>query len=160
MGYLNLGRAYVGTTRIDRLVISLALVILSGLANAAEKPRSVFIHAACNGKISSTILSSITEEVRSSQRFHLIHSLDENAPKDVVLTLYINCTERSDVGAVAFAYGQAKCYSSKNCHLVVDGSTIRSALCASNAAKECGRVLFRAFDEYISSPNPVPLELN
>lgn len=78
---------------------------------------------------------------------------------DGVLTADMKCTERDDVAAVATAYGEAKCFSSKNCHLAVDGTSLRPDLCDSKAAAECGRALFKAFDDYVSNPLGPPLKL-
>jgi hypothetical protein len=156
---LAAGRATLGTTQIERLIAILLLIFVPLIANAAEGPRSVFIHAGCDGRISSAALFSLREEIRTSQKYQLVRTLDDEGRMNVVLTFYMNCTERSDVAAIAFAYGQAKCFSSKNCHLAVDGSSVRSALCESNAAAQCGRTLFKAFDDYMSNPPGPPLKL-
>jgi hypothetical protein len=139
------------------LICCLALALLT--ASGAEAPKSVFIHGTCDGKISSAALSSLREELRASHKYQLVGTLDER-PTDLVLMLYVNCTEHDDVGAIAFAFGQAKCFGSKNCRAAVDGSSVRSALCDWSATAECGRALFKAFDEYVSRPNPAPLKLN
>jgi hypothetical protein len=78
---------------------------------------------------------------------------------DVVLTIDVKCAEREDVAAVATVYGKAKCFSPTNCHLAIDGSSMRSDLCDSKAAAECGRTLFRAFDDYVTNPLGPPLKL-
>lgn len=148
------------TIQIGFVILISLFTLVSSVANAADSTRSVFIHAACDGKISSATLSSLIETIRTSQKYQLVRSLDEKAPSaNVVLTLYMNCTERFDVAAIAFAFGQAKCFGSKNCHVAVDGSSIRSALCDFKVAPECGRALFMAFDDYMSNPPASPLKL-
>jgi hypothetical protein len=72
----------------------------------------------------------------------------------------MKCTERTNIAAVATVFGAAKCFSVKNCHLTIDGSSLRSDLCDSSASAECGRVLFKAFDDYTSNPVSPPLKLN
>ncbi len=148
-----------GKMRILSLVTILVLTFASLAANAVENPTPLFIRAACDGKISSVVLSSFKEEVRTSTRYQLVPTLDDNGRKDKVLTIYMSCAERSDVVAVATNYGWAHCYSSRDCRGTVDGNSIKSALCNVGAAAECGRGLFKAFDDYVSGPRP-PLKLN
>jgi hypothetical protein len=146
-------------TQIDRLILTLLLTIVPLTANAAESPRPVFIHGTCDGKVSSVVLSSLIEEIGTSHKYQLFRTLDDVSRMNVVLTVYMNCTEHDDIVAIAFVYGQAKCLSSKNCHLAVDGTSVRSALCDSKAAIACGRALFKAFDDYMSNPLGPPLKL-
>ncbi len=100
------------------------------------------------------------EGLRTSQKYQLASKLDNGGRMDVVLTIYMSCTERNDVAAVATSYGLAKCYGEKNCHLSVDGHSIKSTLCEAKAATECGRSLFKAFDDYMNSPNAATFQLN
>jgi hypothetical protein len=53
-----------------------------------------------------------------------------------------------DDAAIATTYGKGKCFPGAYCHGVVDGSSLKSALCDSNATAECGRSLFKNFDDY------------
>ena len=145
-------------TRVGRLVLIL-LSIPSLAVSAAESPRPVFIRAACDGKVSSIVLSSLREEIRTSREYELASTLDDNGRMDEVHTIYMSCTERKAVAAVATNYGLARCLSGTNCHSIVDGSSIRSDLCDASAAEECGRALFKAFDDYISNPNAPRLKL-
>lgn len=138
-------------TRIAGLVLILLFTLASLPASAAENLRSLFIHAACDGKISSAVLSSLKEEIRTSTKYQLVPGLDDNGRMDTVLTIYMNCAERSDVAAVATSHGWAHCDSVTDCRGTVDGSSIRSTLCDAIAAAECGRTLFKAFDAYVSS---------
>jgi hypothetical protein len=124
----------------------------------AQTQTPVFIHEACSGKIAAVALSSLKEGIRSSKKYRSVASLDETS--GVALTIYMNCTERGDVGAIAFAFGASKCFGSNNCHVAMDGSTIRSALCDARAAIECGHAIFNAFDDYCSKQVKLPLRLN
>ena len=141
------------------LLTLLPLVFSIGSDAAAEPLRPVFIKTNCEGKISSAVLSSLRGEFGSSQKYRLARTLTDDGQMDVVLTINMNCTERSSVLAVATAYGRAKCFGITNCHLSIDGSSLRSDLCDSKAAAECGRALFKSFDEYMSNPIEPPLKL-
>lgn len=134
------------------LIVILLFTLVPLAANSAESPRPVSVKATCLGKISSGVLSSFREEIRASQKYKLVPNLSDNGRMDVVLTVDMNCTEGNDVAAVATVYGKAKCFSSTNCHLTIDSSSIRSDLCDSKAAAECGRTLFKAFDNYMGNP--------
>ena len=96
---------------------------------------------------------------RQSQKYRLARNLADGDQMGVVLTINMNCTERTTIAAVASAYGLAKCFGEKNCHLSIDGNSVRSDLCDSNAAADCGRALFKAFDDYASTPIRLPLKL-
>ena|SRR5947209_8164483 len=64
-----------------------------------------------------------------------------------------SCTGRDNLAAIATVYGFAKCFGAKDCHLSIDGSSLRSDICeAGSHVGECGRVLFRGFDEYVNNP--------
>jgi hypothetical protein len=145
---------------MDRLILILLFSLTSLVAGASESPKSVFVHASCEGKISGEVLSSLREGIRTSQKYQLARKLDNGGRMDIVLTIYMSCTERNDVAAVATSYGFAKCYGEKNCHLSVDGHSIKSTLCDAKAATECGRGLFKAFDDYMNSPNGATFKLN
>jgi hypothetical protein len=123
-------------------------------ANAADNPKPVFIRAVCEGKISSSILVSLREKIRTSQKYRLISTLDDDGRMDTVMAVYMNCAERGDVAAVATTYGQGKCVSALNCRILVEGVSIRSALCEAQATVECGLALFNAFDAYVNRGNP------
>jgi hypothetical protein len=137
---------------MKRVSLIVLFMVISIAANATEIPRSVFIHAACDGGISATVLSSLKDGIRTSQKYQLARSLYDEGRTDAVLTIYMNCVERAGVAAIAMTYGQAKCVGSAKCRLSVDGNSIRSALCDVSAAAECGRMLFTAFDDYMSNP--------
>jgi hypothetical protein len=145
---------------MDRIIPILLFMLASLGANATENPKFVFIHAACDGKSSSAALSSLREVIRTSQKYQLVHTLDDDGRMGIVLTIYINCAEHNNVIGVATSYGLAKCYSEKNCHLSVDGHSIKSTLCDASAPVECGREVFKAFDDYMKNPLPSVFKLN
>jgi hypothetical protein len=128
-------------------------------ASAAESPQSVYIHADCEGKVSSAVVSSFTENIRASQKYHQVPSLDDEGRRGIVMTIYMACAERNDVIGVASSYGWAKCYGDKECHLSLDGSSIRSVLCDAKAAAECGRTLFRVLEDFIKNAEPSTFKL-
>jgi hypothetical protein len=134
------------------LILTLLVILVSPSANAAESSGPVFVKAACLGKISSSVLSFFKEEIRTSQKYQLVPNLSDNGLMDVVLTVDMSCAEHSEVAGVATVYGKAKCFGVKNCHLSIDGSSLRSDLCGTDRATECGRALFKAFDDYMSNP--------
>jgi hypothetical protein len=145
---------------MDRLALALLLTLTSLAASAAEMPKDVFIHALCDGKASSDVLSSLRDSIRASQKYQVVSTLDDEGRMGVVLTVYMNCVDRNNLVSIATGYGLAKCYSGKNCHLSVDGSSIKATLCDASAAAECGRSLFTSFDEYVKKPNSLIFKLN
>jgi hypothetical protein len=140
-------------------IVTLLLALSSLAANASESPRPVFIHAVCDGKISSAVLSHLRDEIRISQKYQLIPTLDDNGRMDVVLTIEMTCADRDDVAAVATAYGKGKCVGPAICHGVFDASSLRADFCDSKAPAECGHTLFKAFEDYLSRPNSVHLKV-
>jgi hypothetical protein len=140
------------------LKLVLLLTLTSTVATAGTL-RPIFIRASCEGKSSSAALSSLKEEITASQKYELARSLYDEGRMDIVLMIYMSCVERHDVIAVATNYGLAKCYSEHNCHLSVDGNSIRSTLCDTSVA-ECGHMLFNALNDYLSHPSAIPFKLN
>lgn len=144
---------------MHRLLPILLFTLVAVAASAAESPQSVYIHADCDGKVSSAVLSSFTEAIRASQKYHQVPSLDDEGHRGIVMTIYIACAERNDVIGVASSYGWAKCYGEKECHLSLDGSSIRSVLCDAKAASECGRTLFKVLEDFIKNAEPSTFKL-
>jgi hypothetical protein len=143
-------------------IISLFL-IASATCHAVETPKHVFVKASCTGKVSSAVIASLREEIRASHGYQLTNSLADDGGIGAVLTVYMTCTDisddqTSDIAAVAAIYGQGRCVLGA-CHINSYESTLKSLLCGSNTAAECGRVLFRNFDDYWSGPNSPPLKL-
>jgi UDP-N-acetylmuramyl tripeptide synthase len=139
-----------GTRRGQLILVLFTLASLA--ANAADKPSSVFIHANCDGKLSSAALSAFQEEIRSSQKYQLISTLDDNGKMGVVAHIEMRCVEHGNsVVAVAMVYGIAKCFGPNNCHSSLTGSTLSVALCDPNTAAMCAQAFFKDFDRYINS---------
>jgi hypothetical protein len=137
----------------------LLLTVLSVAANAANAPKPVFVHAQC-GEQPASALSSLKDELRKSQKYQLIPTLDDYGRMDVVLTIEMTCKGRSDVTAIATAYGKGKCFSSSKCHGAFDSSSLRVDFCdLKDDPTACGRALYEAFDEYVSRPNSVQLNI-
>jgi hypothetical protein len=143
--------------RSRTLLILMLFTLVSLAANGAKSPSPVFVKAACDGKISSAVISTLREEIGNSQKYRLVRTVADNGQMDVVLTIEVNCTERNKLAAIATIFGRAKCFGVKNCHLAIDGSSLRSDLCDSDGVTECVRTLFRAFDDNVSNPLAPPL---
>lgn len=103
-------------------------------ANEALGQAPVFIHAACDGKISTSFISSFREEVRALKKYRLVSTVDDGGRMDLVLMVYVNCTESPSVSAIAFAFGQAKCTSTKNCHLALEAEQVAELIDARKRA--------------------------
>jgi hypothetical protein len=141
------------------LVILLA-TLMPPVAYAADGAKAVFIKTNCAGKISSVLLSSVRNEIGASIKYRLTDTLDDDGQMDTVFTIYMMCSERESVTGIASVLGQAKCFSKTDCRLVADGSSLRSDLCDSKAAAECGRSLFKAFEDYTNNPRAPKLKVN
>src|ERR1700720_4606105 len=87
--------------RIGLLLLILLFTLASQTAHASEGPRSVFVKAICNGKLSAAVLASFREGIRTSQKYQLIPTLDDNGRMDVVLEVEMSCTERNNAVAIA-----------------------------------------------------------
>ena len=142
--------------------VSVLLFILSVVSqsSAGETPQPVFVHSGCEGKASAEVLFSLKENVKNSRAYQLVRTLDDNGRMGIVLTVYMDCAERNDIVGIATSYGVAKCYGEKNCHLSVDGRSIKSTLCAARDASECGKSLFNAFDNYVKTSSRTVFKLN
>jgi hypothetical protein len=133
-------------------LLALLLVLMPSMASATDGVKPVFIKSTCTGKISSIMLSSLRNEIGRSVNYHLTETMDDNGQMDAVFTIFMKCSERESVIGVASVFGQAKCVSKTICHVVADGSSLRSDLCDSSAAAECGRELFETFEDYANNP--------
>ncbi|MCU1302514.1 MAG: hypothetical protein JWQ87_2798 [Candidatus Sulfotelmatobacter sp.] len=139
---------------MKHLILALSLGVAT-LSNAADVPKSpVFIKgAACDGKLSSAAIVSLKEEIGNSQKYHVVPNLSDEGRMGVVITIGMACSERTEVAAIATTYGKGKCFPGAYCHQAVDGSSLKVALCDSNAIADCGRTLFKTFDDYASHMN-------
>ena len=145
---------------MKRSILMLLLLSASLAGHAVETPKHVFIKASCNGTIPAAMLAAFREEIRASNGYQLAASLTDDGGLGTVLTVYMTCTEitgegNSGIAAIATIYGQGRCLFG-SCHVSSNESTLRSVLCGSNNATECGRMLFRDFDNYSSGPNSPP----
>jgi hypothetical protein len=146
-----------------KAVILPLLLSISAACHSVEVPKRVFVKAGCPGPVSSTVLASFREAVRASSGYQLTTSLADDGGIGAVLTIYMVCTDiaddqNSDIAAVAAIYGQGRCVLG-SCHTNSFESTLKSLLCGSKTATECGKLLFRNFDDYWSGPNSPPLKL-
>jgi hypothetical protein len=138
-----------------RTIGCLILVLILGYTSvvAEENQRSVFVRVQCDGKLASKVHSSFVEAMQTSQKYHLVQSLENEGRLGSVFAIYMVCTERSEFAAVATTYGLGECAPNGKCAVKIDGSSLKLALCDSYAAADCGRALFKRFDEYISNTN-------
>jgi len=128
-------------------------LMVTGPSAPAQTPGSqkpVFVHANCDGKAAATVLGSLKEEMTASGRYVVIPRLDDSGNADDVFEIYMDCTQRDNVVAVATSYGKGRCLSKNKCVSMVDGGSIKSTLCDGHAAGECGKTLFASFEEYVS----------
>jgi hypothetical protein len=154
-------QAFVKLVLLTRQLILILLIPFTGVAAfAADTPKSVFVKESCLDTISSDVLSSLEKEIRKSQKYRWARNLGDGNQTGVVFTINVSCTQRKNVVAIATVFGAAKCFSATNCHHAVDGSTIRADSCDATTAADCGQALFKAFDDYMSSPIRSPLRLN
>jgi hypothetical protein len=116
---------------------------------AAETRRPVFIHANCDGKLSSVALVAFENEMVASEKYRLTPSLDDFGRMDEVQVLYMHCAESGDVAAIATNFGKARCMASNRCGSMIDGISVNATLCKSTPA-ECGYLLFTTFDAYVN----------
>jgi hypothetical protein len=132
------------------ILIFLILSVPSG--SRAETGEPVFIKASCQGMISSAALSELHTQISGSHKYRVAERVEDEGRMDVVQVIYMDCTEHNDIVAIATVYGKAKCLGVNNCHLSLDGASIRSDVCDSKATAECGRTLFKAFADYVKKP--------
>jgi hypothetical protein len=136
---------------MKRLTIALLFTLASLSASAADTTKSsVFIKSACDGKISAALVTSLKAEVDTSQKYHVVPNLTDEGRMDWVLTITVACSERTDIVAIATAFGKGKCFPGAYCQGGIDASSLKSTLCDSSTAVECGKTLFKTFDDYVS----------
>jgi hypothetical protein len=142
-----------------RFIAVFLLILIPQAADTQSEPRPVFVKALCEGKLSSAVVSAFKQEISTSHRYRLIPSMDDNGRMDVVVSIQMSCTEREKIAAIATVYGKAKCFGPSNCHGAFDVPSLRVDLCDFDAAVDCGRMLFEAFENYLSRPNRTQLLL-
>lgn len=141
------------------LVLMLLCALAPVAASAAEGPQSINIHADCDGKIPSGVVASFTEAIRASQKYHLVPNFSDEGRQGIVMTVHMACAEMHDVVGIATSYGWAKCYSEKECHIALDGRSIRAVLCDESATAECGRTLFKVLEDFVKNAEPSEFSL-
>jgi hypothetical protein len=145
----------MGTTRPKRirlnyLAIVLTLILCSSAVYAQGHSKPIFLKAACDGKLTSVLLSSFNEAIQSSQRYEVVPNLSDNGKNDVVLVIQMACGERDNAVSIASVYGFAKCLGPRNCHQSINASTLNVLMCDPHGETQCGRELFKEF-EYVMS---------
>jgi len=120
--------------------------------HASDNQRSVFIRAQCDGKASTSVLSSLKEAVSTSARYRLVSGMNNEGRLGAVLAIYVVCAERPGFAAIATTYGTGTCSRATNCQLLIEGTSLKLALCDSKATAECGRRLFETFNTYVNKP--------
>ena len=142
------------------LLMLMLFALISLSANGAENPHPVFVKAACDGKISSAVISTLREEISNSQNYRLVPNAVDNGQLDIVLTIEVDCAERNESAAIATIFGRVKCLDVKDCRLAIDPSSMRSHLCNAKDVTACGRSLFNTFDDYMKRPTRTQPKLN
>jgi len=132
------------------VILTLFVAFVPLIAIAAESEQPVFVREHCDGKLSSVVFSSFREAIRASQKYQSVPTLENEGRLGRVFAIYMVCTERSDFAAIATTYGKGGCVTNKKCGVTVDGSSLKLALCDSYAVADCGRALFKRFDDYVS----------
>jgi len=142
-------------------MMMLIIAALTAPMSVAEERSPVFIKiATCDATISSVVFSGLRDGIASSQKYRLVKDMTDEGRMDIVLTINMDCIERSDIAAIATVYGVAKCFGMRDCHHTFDGSSIRATLCDSTASAKCGRGLFKAFEDYVNNPIRPQLRVN
>jgi hypothetical protein len=118
----------------------------------AKQLKPVFLQAACDGKLSSVLLSSFKDAISSSQRYELVANLSDNGKMDAVLIIQTSCGESHNAVSVGSIYGMGKCFGPKNCHVSLAGQTLNVLMCDPNSEAICGREPFKEF-EYLLATN-------
>jgi hypothetical protein len=137
---------------MKRLALILMVTLTSLAAHAEGGPKPIFVKAKCDGKLSSTLLSSFKDAISTSQNYHLTPTLDVGW---VVGYVQMACTERNGVVVVASVYGLAKCVGSNGCAGSLDGSSLNVLWCDTNDEAECGRQLFKGLAVYLNTAKPI-----
>jgi TPR repeat protein len=125
----------------------------------AQALRPVFIKSAsCDGNLASVLLSSFKNAISTSQRHEIIRDLSDNGKMDTVLIVQMACEEHNNSVSVKSAYGMAKCFGPKNCHVALDPRTGNVLSCDPNGEPICGKELFKEF-EHVLATNGISVEL-
>jgi len=77
---------------------------------------------------------------------------------DTVLIIQMACEEKNNSVSVTSAYGMAKCFGPRNCHVAVDPRTGNVLLCDPKGEPICGKELFKEF-EYVLATTGIDVKL-
>ena len=129
-------------------------------AQVDSKPDSkpiipIFIKAKCDDKLSAALLSSFKDALTTSHRYRLTEGLNDEGKNDKVVFVQMACMERNNTGAVASAYGLAKCVGPTECHMALDGSSMNPMICDSSSESQCGTELFKTLDLWATTAKPI-----
>jgi hypothetical protein len=127
------------------LTLFIALATLA--ASAGDQPKPVFLTTNCVLKSGSLIQSAFNQALQNSKKYELVPDLSDKGKMDVVITVRMICVEDKGNVAVASIYGMAKCFGPKNCHVVVNDSTMNALLSETGMETQSGTNLFKGFDE-------------
>lgn len=139
---------------LKRCFLFLGFFFASALAGAVENsPKHIFIKSDCSGPLGSEIVTSLRDQIRASPGYQLAASLTDDGGYDVVLSVYIECTESTlpsseRIVSVASIFGTGTC-TFGNCHISSNESTLRSAICSGKSGVSCGKDLYVSLDEYM-----------
>jgi hypothetical protein len=137
-------------------LIVLALVLCSSAAQAVEsKPMHVWIKDFCTGPLGQEIVTSLRQEIRASAGYQLAASLADDGGDQVVVTIYITCTEstwgntRERVVSLASIFGTGVC-TLGSCSITSNEGTLGALLCSGKSGVGCGKDIYVELDNYMS----------
>jgi hypothetical protein len=88
------GSPFLGSILVRSLLLALLFVLSPFIRSDAQGPKSVFVKATCDGTLSVAVVSTFKEEIRTSKRYQLISTLDDNRRMDVVIDVRMSCVEQ------------------------------------------------------------------
>jgi hypothetical protein len=157
---------------VKRLVFVVLAVLASLRISAQDRPqvplrdqpqgkqlKPISVQPACDGKLSSVLLSSFKDAISTSQRYVLVPNLSDNGKMDAVLIIQMACGEHNNTVSVGSIYGMAKCFGPKNCHVSLDGHTLNVLMCDSNGGATCGKELFKEFEYMLATTGLMGVKL-
>jgi hypothetical protein len=135
--------------------IAVILIFSSIACGAVDKPKHIFIRDFCTGPLGSEIMSSFRQEIRASAGYELAASLADHGGDEVVITVYVTCTESrlptsERVVSVGSIFGTGTCSAADSCHINSNESTLGALLCSGKSGTGCGKDLYVSMDDYMS----------
>jgi hypothetical protein len=104
------------------------------------------------------LFSSFKEAIPASQRYELVPDLSDHGKWDTVLIVQMACEEHNNSVSVTSAYGMAKCFGPRNCHVAFDPRTSNVLTCDPKGEAICGKELFKEF-EYVLAATGIDVKL-